>query len=529
MCESVDGFDRAIGLMGVMNGSFLHPTTMVALTLLCGLGCVAKAGDVGGLDETGASDTEHETSTSTMGGSEDPSGETESPSDPPPWCDDVGDESDLDGDGIVDAIDLCPTVPEASNTADSDRDGVGNACDTCRRTLEAYNDGADAALIPAYMRVRNIPDQTDSDEDGIGDACDNCVWEPNCESFGPSQPWEVGDAIDVENDSTCQVDADGDFIGDACAGAAQRPNAAGPIGFDDDDDFDQDGITNALDACPRQPLADAIACEVPGDCPGARSCDDGWCNHADRDGDGVGDICDTCPASDNPIQVFEGGMQEDDEDGDFVGSACETTLACNVYADPRPFGFHDVAVDGQCCTVQLVEAVADANGVATGDLLDASSCASGAPPTGDTCTPVRAPNPDDPQATLPLRTAANCPGEQVGGVWVCRQLRPGQAATPGILVPPPGCADALATAGTTALENTLAPLTPDDFASEPNPLDALWQHQCFRPQRDPDFDGLGDPCDLCPSVYDPDNTPYVAADGTLHQDAGQYCNGPFAC
>ena len=518
-----------------MNGSFPHPSLIVALTLLCVPGCtLPKAGDVGALDDAGASGSAESGSAdaTTMGGSEDPSDSSGTPADSPPWCDDIAGDggSDLDGDGIADAIDLCPTdASDANNSADSDRDGVGNACDSCRRTLEQYNDGAPEAGIPAYMQIRNIPNQADSDEDGIGDACDNCVWEPNCGAFGPESPWEVGDPIDVEDDDACQLDANADLVGDACAGAAPRPNAAGPVGFLEDDDFDQDGITNMVDACPRQPIADGIACEGPGDCSAGRSCDDGWCNHPDQDSDGVGDVCDTCAFSANPNQVLEGGMQEDDEDEDFVGQACETAPACSVYADARPFAFFDVAVDGSCCTVQLVAAVADASGVATGDLLRAATCDPGADPTGDTCDPVRAPHPDDPSATLPLRTPDTCPEEQVGGVWVCRQLRPATAAMPGMLTPPPGCDAALSAAGVTALQNGLAPLTDADFAAEPNPFDALWQHQCFLPQVDQDFDGLGDVCDLCPSAFDPDNLQYVDEDGTLFPDDGQYCNGAFAC
>jgi hypothetical protein len=43
---------------------------------------------------------------------------------------------DRDGDGIVDAVDNCPTSPNPDQ-ADDDGDGIGNACDNCRLTANA--------------------------------------------------------------------------------------------------------------------------------------------------------------------------------------------------------------------------------------------------------------------------------------------------------------------------------------------------------------------------------------------------------
>jgi len=57
--------------------------------------------------------------------------------------------SDLDGDGIPDSIDKCPTIPDPMQY-DEDGDNVGDACDPCP------------------MFAENV----DSDGDGVGDACD---------------------------------------------------------------------------------------------------------------------------------------------------------------------------------------------------------------------------------------------------------------------------------------------------------------------------------------------------------------------
>ena len=46
---------------------------------------------------------------------------------------------DTDGDGICDAVDNCPAVPNPSQT-DSDNDGFGDACDVCTNVLPSFGD-----------------------------------------------------------------------------------------------------------------------------------------------------------------------------------------------------------------------------------------------------------------------------------------------------------------------------------------------------------------------------------------------------
>lgn len=60
-------------------------------------------------------------------------------------------EPDGDGDGIIDACDVCPATPDPEQV-DTDGDGVGDACDNCPSTPN--------------------PDQADADHDGTGDLCD---------------------------------------------------------------------------------------------------------------------------------------------------------------------------------------------------------------------------------------------------------------------------------------------------------------------------------------------------------------------
>ncbi|WP_434415962.1 thrombospondin type 3 repeat-containing protein [Nannocystis pusilla] len=99
------------------------------------------------------------------------------------------DQSDVDGDGLGNVADLCPTLPVGEPKADSDKDGIGNACDLCAKAAAHYNDPD--APISERMKVRNIPSTADSDRDGIGDACDNCVRTPNCGDYGEGlDPYE---------------------------------------------------------------------------------------------------------------------------------------------------------------------------------------------------------------------------------------------------------------------------------------------------------------------------------------------------
>lgn len=396
-------------------------------------------------------------------------------------------QSDLDEDGYGDPADLCPTIPSSNNTADSDGDGRGNDCDSCRRTLDFYNEHDAGVSIPDYMMVRNAPWQLDFDEDGIGDACDNCVALANCEDFGPGNAHVPGQPIADDDPNLCQRDDDENMIGDACEGM-MIDGAAGPVGFGDQDDFDQDGLANPVDRCPRQPV-ERIDCTGPEDCPTNSDCVDDVCNHVDTDSDGIGDRCDTCVATANPMQTMDGAAQEEDEDGDFVGKSCESHPSCAVIPDPTPVDYRQFSAANRCCTVQLVENE-------DGDLVEATGGRELEDPEG-----------------LPLRL--DC--DEASGS--CRSLPASVAGTPGMLQPPPGCDEVLM--GTSPLDN-------GDLRQEGLSLEELTWFACELPQWDQDYDGIGDACDLCPFMFDPDNQPYVDDEGTLWPNAGKYCNGEYS-
>ncbi len=87
---------------------------------------------------------------------------------------DPPDESDSDGDGVLDTIDNCPTVANADQ-ADSDGDSIGDACDT-DSDPDSDGDGV-PDTIDNCPTVANA-DQLDSDGDGDGDACDIPIPDP---------------------------------------------------------------------------------------------------------------------------------------------------------------------------------------------------------------------------------------------------------------------------------------------------------------------------------------------------------------
>ncbi|MBK9120049.1 MAG: thrombospondin type 3 repeat-containing protein [Phycisphaerales bacterium] len=245
--------------------------------------------------------------------------------------------SDIDGDGIPDYLDNCPTVWNP-NQLDTDGDGIGDACDNCPFVsnpdqLDTDGDGVGDACdnCPALPN----PNQLDSDGDGLGDACDNCPF-----AFNPNQSDRdrdgIGDACDNCPDTwnPNQLDGDGDGIGDACDNCPFVPNPSQA-------DLDGDGIGDACDP--------------------------------DRDGDGIPNELDNCPDVFNPTQL--------DSDGDGLGDAC----------DPCPFDAqNDIDGDGICGDVDNCPFIfnpnqLDSNGNGVGDACEAGGPS---PPDGAVRVPL---------------------------------------------------------------------------------------------------------------------------------------------
>lgn len=97
---------------------------------------------------------------------------------------DLPPEGDFDGDGVINADDVCPLLPDPDQQ-DTNADGVGDACS-----------------LPDSLGVPTLPDR---DGDGVADGFDNCLWVPN-----PDQT----DTPDLQGTAGTLL---ADRIGDACA------------------------------------------------------------------------------------------------------------------------------------------------------------------------------------------------------------------------------------------------------------------------------------------------------------------------
>jgi hypothetical protein len=163
-----------------------------------------------------------------------------------------------DADGVLDAvIDLPEALPPGAQ-------GV-------LQVLGAGPDGVGRLLL-ARVQVQS-PLSVDADGEGVPDSCDNCPGVANAD----------------------QGDSDYDGWGDACDPCLQDP----------DNDTDGDSLCAGQDACPFDPDNDGDGdgrCAIEDSCPSIDNPD-----QADRDGDGLGNACDSDDDNDGLADVYETG------------------------------------------------------------------------------------------------------------------------------------------------------------------------------------------------------------------------------
>jgi predicted CxxxxCH...CXXCH cytochrome family protein len=141
--------------------------------------------------------------------------------------------SGVDGDGVADTEDNCPTVYNPFQI-DTDGDGKGDGCDPCPTDIDNDSDGDGICNGATFLAPKtgihdNCPtvsnaNQANIDGDGIGDACDVCPDDPNNDSDGDgicvgarfNGPKIGGNDNCVTTPNTDQLDSDCNGVGDAC-------------------------------------------------------------------------------------------------------------------------------------------------------------------------------------------------------------------------------------------------------------------------------------------------------------------------
>jgi hypothetical protein len=303
-------------------------------------------------------------------------------------------DTDFDHDGTPDCNDNCPEDPNKTEPGqcgcgipdtDSDGDTVADCIDGCDDDPNKTEPGICGCGIP----------DTDSDHDGTPNCNDNCPDDPN-----KTEPGICGCGVadtDSDDDGTpdcndsCPDDPNDDADGDGyCVGPRYGASKAGGndncpnVSNADQVDADGDGRGDVCDSCPDDPNDDADgdgycvgprygASKVGGDdnCPNASNAD-----QADMDEDGTGDACD-------------GDIDGDDasnSDEEFYGSDPEDSNST-----PEALGWDETTGDDSCTDGE------DNDGDGTLD-ADEPECLEAETPTP---TPSPTPTPTPTPAALP--------------------------------------------------------------------------------------------------------------------------------
>ncbi|MBI2082647.1 MAG: thrombospondin type 3 repeat-containing protein [Deltaproteobacteria bacterium] len=356
-------------------------------------------------------------------------------------CDGAGGSlaNDADNDTVPDGEDLCPTIPARPGEEDEHR---------CEIAYNCSGFGFFRICIPSGCQVAvnsdadSYPDRCDPDDDNDG-VCDG----DEAVNYGVGARCVEGE----DGRDNCPLDANGSNKNE-----------------DNQSDDDDDGMGDACDPFPEDPLND-----WDGDGRGADSdnCpfndNDGW---VDADGDGSGDACDSFTDSDH-----DGVEDSDDECSD-------TDTGTTVLGNGCPDADGDSIPDNRD-TCESTPA---------GTLVDLNGCAASQPETdsdGDTIPDGRDTCPETPAGTLV--TATGC---------VVEEIDADGDDVPDLIDQCPGTVD-VTVVGYNGCEDTDQDSVPDNLDScLGSPAGAVVAVNGCTLEGDSDGDGILDGADLCPAI-----------------------------
>jgi hypothetical protein len=292
------------------------------------------------------------------------------------------DQNDLDGDGVANANDDCPTTAGTSSIGeigcpDGDGDGYSDATDAFPNNAnEAFDTDGDGVGDNSDAFPNNAGETLDSDGDGVGDNSD--AFPNNAGETLDTDGDGVGDNSDAfPEDSNESLDTDGDGVGD---------NAdVFPYDANESVDSDGDGIGDNSDAYPF------INNNLDTDADGYINAIDAFPNDQtqwnDTDGDGYGDN----PDGNDPDLFVNLSTQWFDSDGDGYGdnwgnASWNTTrlfvwpgvfVEGAVMSDHCPTEFGNSTVNGYLGCLDV-----DGNGIA--DMYDDTGNSETEPSTNET-------------------------------------------------------------------------------------------------------------------------------------------------
>ena len=392
-------------------------------------------------------------------------------------------QEDGDSDGIGDACDNCPTNANP-NQEDGDSDGIGDACDNCPANANPNQEDGDSDGIgdacdncPANAN----PNQEDGDSDGIGDICDNCPATANPDQRD-SDSDGLGDDCDncTENANPNQEDGDSGGVGDICDNCVSASNP-------DQGDVDNDGIGDQCDP-ETGPIPDDGDLEEQ--CPGVPNLDPAQdlpaegCS-GDRDGDGIADASDNCPATFNPNQA--------DGNDNGVGDLCEP--------DQDNDGVPDTADN---CPERYNPNQLNSDGDGAGDLCDPFPFIPQSA-TGPDADQDEVPDEIDNCPSVPNRDQADTDGDGLGNA--CD-------------LPDPGLPDSDGDDHPDTLDNCPGIANPNQLDRDGDGIGDACDESAPNPApADSDADGIPDAMDNCPQLSNQDQ---LDRDGNGIGDACDY-------